>query len=564
MEKRAILAAILMAGLLILYQFLFLSPPPPPEQPAPPPTAERPKLLPPPAPALPPPRKAERPVVAQRTATIESPLYRAAVSSEGARLEEWVLHYRGEKPMVVSHQGGPRGLIVTRPGLAPQAVAFDLDARELVLGPGSPSGELTFAGEDRFGLQLRGRLRFDSGDYKVEVTFRLENRHSVPQSVEVALPWATAKEWPKEQAELFQGQRPGRVVSLSEGQVRRIDLSAVADTQVAGQWIGLESEWYLGAIVAQTPDFKLIMSKGEDGTVEVGLKTAPLLLAPGQIWEGRAFYYVGPKEYDRLKALGVGLEGAIYFGGFPVPRSYGGLPMEWFSVPILWLMNFFHRYIGNYGLAIILLTVVIKILFYPLTLKSIGSMKAMQALQPQVNALRAKYKNDPQRVQRETMELYRKHKVNPMGGCLPMVIQIPIFYALYVTLSVAVELQNSALLCLGKAPNWVPGLGGAGLWICDLAQHDPTYILPLLMGASMFVQQKMTPVVGDPRQAKIMLMMPVVFTFMFLNLPSGLVLYWLTSNILQILQQYYMDRRAKSATVRPVGKESPKEKGAQR
>ena len=140
-----------------------------------------------------------------------------------------------------------------------------------------------------------------------------------------------------------------------------------------------------------------------------------------------------------------------------------------------------------------------------------------------------------------------------------MVIQIPIFYALYVTLSVTVELQNSALLCLGKAPTWVPGLGGAQLWICDLAQHDPTYILPLLMGASMFIQQKMTPTMGDPRQAKVMLMMPLVFTFMFLNLPSGLVLYWLVSNILQILQQYYLDRRAK-----PTAKDSPKEKGSQR
>jgi len=164
-------------------------------------------------------------------------------------------------------------------------------------------------------------------------------------------------------------------------------------------------------------------------------------------------------------------------------------------------------------------------------------MKAMQTLQPQVNALRSKYKSDSQRLQRETMALYKAHKVNPLGGCLPMIVQIPIFYALYVALVVSVEIQNAPFICFGRVL-------GMELWICDLAAQDPTYVLPLLMGASMFVQQKMTPVMGDPRQAKIMLMMPVVFTFMFLNLPAGLVLYWTVSNVLQIAQQTYMDRGA--------------------
>ncbi len=201
-------------------------------------------------------------------------------------------------------------------------------------------------------------------------------------------------------------------------------------------------------------------------------------------------------------------------------------------------MNFFYSYTRNYGVAIILLTVITKILFYPLTMKSLSSMKAMQAIQPQVNALRSKHKNDSQRLQRETMELYRKHRVNPLGGCLPMVIQVPIFYALYVAFSVSVEMQNAKFLCFGR-------IFGMDLWICDLAQQDPTYILPILMGATMFIQQKMTPTMGDPRQAKMMLIMPFVFTFMFLSLPSGLVLYWTVSNVLQILQQHYMDRQAK-------------------
>jgi YidC/Oxa1 family membrane protein insertase len=204
--------------------------------------------------------------------------------------------------------------------------------------------------------------------------------------------------------------------------------------------------------------------------------------------------------------------------------------MWWFCVPLLWLMNFFGTWLPgqNYGVAIILLTVLVKLVFYPLSLKSMRSMKAMQALQPQLNALRSKYRSDPQRFQREQMEIFRKYGVNPMGGCLPMVVQIPIFYALYLTLQYSVELQGAPFM----------------LWIDDLSKKDPWYVLPILMGISMLVQQKMTPTVGDPRQAQIMLIMPVVFTFMFLEFPTGLVLYWLVNNVLSIGQQYLIDRSA--------------------
>jgi YidC/Oxa1 family membrane protein insertase len=264
-------------------------------------------------------------------------------------------------------------------------------------------------------------------------------------------------------------------------------------------------------------------------------------IAPGKAWEGEVTMFAGPKEYRLLE--GLKLEETLNFGGFPIPWYWGGLPMRWIGVPILWLMNWTYKHVGNYGIAIILLTVISKVLFYPLTVKSMRSMKAMQALQPQVNALRSRYQKDPQALQRETLALYRKHKVNPMGGCLPMVAQVPIFYALYLALSVSVELQNAAFLCFGR-------LFGVDLWICDLAAHDPTYVLPVLMGVTMFVQQKLTPTMGDPRQAKMMLFMPVVFTFMFLNLPSGLVLYWTVSNVLQILQQKLMDRPARRRATR--------------
>ena len=537
MEKRALLAAALTIGLLLLYQVLF--PPVPPSPPEAPPVERKA----PPTPEAPAPPSAlaaaARPAPAPpRTVTVETPAYRAQVGSDGGRLLEWMLRYRGDKPMIVPGSLGSRGLSLQRSQRGPEPLAFEVKTDRLVLGPDRLRGELALVAEDSFGMRVVEALRFEAGDFGVEVQIKLENRHSVPQVVEVLLPWSTLEKWPEGEAEKFQGQRPTRVVSLTSNGLQRAGFADVTGATVEGGWIGLESEWYIVALLPQSPGFKLVTTRDPDGHVEVALKATPPPLAPGQNWEGRARVYIGPKEYNRLKALGVGLEDAIDFGGFPLPRKYGGLPMGWFAVPILWLMNFFYSYVPNYGVAIILLTVITKILFFPLTVKSMASMKAMQTLQPQINALRAKYQKDSQRLQRETMELYRKHKVNPMGGCLPMLVQVPIFYALYLVFSLSVELQNAAFLCFGT-------IFGRALWVCDLAQYDPTYVLPILMGISMFVQQKMTPTVGDPTQAKIMLLMPVVFTFMFLNLPSGLVLYWFVSNVLQILQQYYMNRATK-------------------
>jgi YidC/Oxa1 family membrane protein insertase len=482
----------------------------------------------------------------QRLARVESPAYVAVVSSEGGKLQEFNLKYRGDKPMVLVGARGPLGLILEQGGVR-EVVPMDLSTEQLTLGPGQPTGDLVLSGENR-GLRVKLTLRFRADNYTIEALTRLENLGSTPRAVGVSLPWSTRASWQGE-PEKFPGQHPTEVLWKTNGHIERLeDLNAVGQHTVTGEWIGMGSIWYLDALIPKSPGFQL-QTAGEPptkngqapaGKVVIAVAATPTI-APGQAWEGRVLLYIGPKELDRLEALG--LQGSINFGGFPLPRKWGGLPMEWLGMPILRLMNWVHdRVYPNYGVAIIILTVISKILFFPLTVMSMRSMKAMQVLGPQINALRSKYKSDPQRMQRETMELYRQHKVNPLGGCLPMVAQVPIFYALYLALSVSVDLQNAPFLCLGRAPAWLPLLGGHDLWICDLAGPDPTYILPVLMGISMFVQQKMTPVMGDPRQAKMMLFMPFVFTFMFLSVASGLVLYWFLSNVLQILQQMYMNR----------------------
>src|SRR6266446_812771 len=528
MEKRAIIAALLMAGLLIAYQTFFMQPTEPPPQPPKvespgPKPAAAPTATPAPSPAAAAPLAA--PSVSDRTATVETPLYRAEISSRGGAITVWDVHFRGDRPMVLDGVLGPSGIRVVAAGRSEQPVQFRLSTESLNLGAQTPAGELILVGEDGFGLRITYSLRFRADSYVIEQALRGENRQNLQQGAEIWTTWAGPVEWPKDH-DAFPGPRPLHVVQLNQGAFwpYRSALSDDLNFLGVGAWVGFESSishagslgqagTYLVAFVPKSPGLRTVEAKtqtpgaGKNGPskrVAVGLVASIPALAPRQAWEGQFLSYIGPMEFERLKALGVGLEKSIYFGGFPIPESKArdwGLPtfpMEWIAVPVFWLLHWFYRMVPNYGVAIILLTIITKLIFFPLTVKSMRSMKAMQALQPQINALRSKFKSDPQRVQRETMELYRANHVNPLGG--------------------------------------------HDVWICDLADADHTYVLPILMGVSMLIQQKMTPTMGDPRQAKMMLIMPVVFTFMFLSLPSGLVLYWTLSNVLQIAQQLYMER----------------------
>jgi YidC/Oxa1 family membrane protein insertase len=569
MDKRTTLALLLMAALLTVYSAVFLRGPEPVRQAeqkteAPAPGPAKPAETPASPAAIPSPKAVAS--VPERTVTIETPLYRATIGSVGGQVKGWDLHFRGEKAMVLPGTIDNLGLAVLRPGQPPSPIAFTPSVETIKLDDAHPTGELRLVGEDGFGVRVTQVIRFRADSYVMDHEIQVENRHSVAQTFDVAMGWSAPAEWPKDH-EAFAGVRPVYVVRLPKGSFwpRREHLGGAESHAGDDRWIGFEGAVapvgqngvYLSALVPRTPEMTVSESRreakrqpgnsNESSTfhlAEIGTRASVASLEPGKSWTGQVSTYVGPMEYDRLKALGVGLEKAIYFGGFPFPESWAAryglpsFPMEWIVVPTLAIMRWFYRFVPNYGIAIILLTVITKVLFFPLTIKSMTSMRAKQALQPQINALRSKYRSDPQRLQRETMELYRIHKVNPLGGCLPMVVQIPIFYALYDALSVSVDLQGAPFICLGH-------LFGMDLWICDLSRHDPTYVLPILMGVSMFVQQKMTPVMGDPRQAKMMLFMPVVFTFMFLNLPAGLVLYWTLSNVLQIGQQKYMEKIGK-------------------
>lgn len=276
-------------------------------------------------------------------------------------------------------------------------------------------------------------------------------------------------------------------------------------------WAGLTNKYYCMAFLPSEKDFKVVNRKIGDKAYSTTLR----LVARGGGAANRIIMYAGPKSHEELGKLERDFKRMINYGWF-----------DFLAKPLYKLLIWFYGFTGNLGWAIIILTIVIKVFFFPLTQKSFKSMKKMQKVQPKLKVLQQRYKNDKTKLNEELVALYKENKINPLGGCLPMLLQIPVFIALYKVLLQSIELKGAHFI-------W---------WLTDLSIKDPYYVTPVLMGISMFIQQKLSPAGSDPMQRNIMLAMPVIFTIMFLRFPSGLVIYWLISNILSILQQYYINR----------------------
>ncbi len=284
-------------------------------------------------------------------------------------------------------------------------------------------------------------------------------------------------------------------------------------------WLAARSKYFMAAVIpSDAPIARAVAARSEQGE---GMTF--VAWSAGNPPSFRV--YLGPISPTHLRELEVGLD---------VVAEFGASPLRPISRLMLSYMTLLYRYLPNYGVVIILLAITIKILFSPLTHKSYESMKRMQQLQPLINELREKHKNNPQALQKATMDLYKEHKVSPLGGCLPMLLQMPVFFALYPLLRGTIELRGAAFVG----------------WIQDLSAPDPYYVLPIVMGVAMFVQQKMTTV--DKRQAAMMYIMPIFLTYIFLRLPAGLVLYWLVFNVLSIGQQALMKGRSETPSPAPA------------
>jgi len=388
------------------------------------------------------------------------------------------------------------------------AVRYHADRTELEL-QGTDAGDIVLTGEGPTGMQLQKRYHFTGSEYLFGVTATASGA-AVPKSMGLVLtPLPVDSLRVKETAIAFSGQVVEKPIT---------DLVKAPLLVDSPAWAGFAAQYFLAAGLP---------SGGPAPATFTAVDGTPIVRLDAPLSDGQAQFdvYAGPKDRDILTRSGHDLDRAINFGWF------------WFiAIPLLRALRLLKHVLGNYGVAIIVLTALVKLVTAPLTRTTFRNMLEMQKIQPQMAKLRERYKDDQMALQKEMMELYRRHRVNPFSGCLPMVLQLPIFVGLYNALSHAIELRHAPF----------------ALWINDLSAPDRLMIggvgvpvLTLFMGASMFVQQWLTPQQGDPTQQRMMMFMPLVFTFMFINFPAGLVLYWLVNNVLTIGQQYLMMRSMK-------------------
>jgi YidC/Oxa1 family membrane protein insertase len=559
MDKRTILAVVLSLAVLLIYQMFFATPPAPQKTATTAQQSEQVKketatkpVFPQTIPAA---KKANaKKAVAAREIRVETSRYLAIFSTKGAALKSFKLKgYEKEcvecaddiypriksfftganepaKPksnelveLIQLKEDMPYPLAVTFPESNVDVAAdsiFETKISKLDLINAKEKQRLVFSLTYDSKIKVEKTFTFDPSNYTIGLDIKIYNLTQTPLSQIPRLSWYQYVD-PQQEVDSYGHEGPVASVakSIERQEVKKLNKETILGPNVL--WGGFESKYFIASFIPENPSLtSVILNRDARDMVSVSMKGQKEVIPGGQSGNFDYSLYLGPKNYSLLKTHNVGLEDSIDFGSW----------LKWLAVPFLLILNFLYSFVNNYGIAIIVLTTLTKIIFWPLGNMSYKSMKEMQKIQPKVAELKEKYKNDQAKIGQETMALYRAHKVNPLSGCLPMIIQIPVFFGLYKALLYSIELRHSPFF-------W---------WIQDLSAKDPYYITPIIMGATQFIQQKMTPAMGDPMQAKIMLLMPVIFTFFFLNFPAGLVIYWLFNNILSIGQQFYINRKLAS------------------
>ncbi len=398
------------------------------------------------------------------------------------------------------------------------------DSYELKEGEDSLTVDLTLTTDS--GVTVTKQYEFARDSYEIQVRYLIDNQSSEPWQANM-----TGKivrdQSPDPTAQNSLGIRAylGMVVSSPEDPYEKYDFDDLKEKSVnqsvTNGWLAFLQHYFLTAWVPEEGQRAQIQSTRRGNLLVMGFVYPATKIAPGESGEVSASAYVGPKIIDRLETVAPNLDRTVDFGW-----------LYFISLPLFIIMEWFYGLVGNWGVAIILLTVLVKAVFFKLSATSYRSMAKMRAVAPQLTRLKELYGDDRQRMSQEMMALYKKEKINPLGGCLPILVQMPVFISLYWVLFESVQLRHAPFM----------------LWINDLSVMDPYFILPLLMGASMMLQMSLNPTPPDPMQAKIMKMMPIIFTVFFLWFPAGLVLYWLTNNILSIAQQWYITRKIEAET----------------
>ena len=372
------------------------------------------------------------------------------------------------------------------------------------------------------GVKLTKTFTFKRGDYSIDVKHTVTNESGAPVSPSLYLQLVRDGNAP-EGEQRFVHTFTGASVYTEGSKFQKFPFDKIESgkaehaTKSDDGWFALIQHYFVSAFIPQDKAPREIFTKKIATNLYAVGNILPLgTIAPGASVTMDARLYSGPEIQSDLEAVAPGLE---------LVKDYGWLTI--IAKPIFWLMTQIHKVLGNWGFTIIALTVLIKLAFFPLSAASYRSMAKMKLVTPKMTAIRERFKSEPQKMNQAMMELYKTEKINPLGGCLPIVIQIPVFISLYWVLLASVEIRNA------------PWIG----WIHDLAAPDPFYILPVLMAVSMFIQTKLNPTPPDPMQAKVMMFMPLIFSVMFFFFPSGLVLYWVTNNVLSIAQQWVITRK---------------------
>lgn len=551
MEKRAILAIVLSLLVVIAWSVFFAPSPhrtPPPEeakQAAPPPAPEEATPKPEQASPRPSPEEAAVPTPppSETLVTVDTGVARLALTNLGAGVKAVQLHEyqtaitKGAPPVEIAPVPGATQVPLTAELHLGQRVeslyevTFAPSTTALRLSDRTPEGTVVFRGRLSDGVIVRRTYHFRYDSYAFEVETHLEGLQPTDKA-SMVLWWGPGLLQHSTEKVSRRGQKAVAPRSYVGGKIFDKAPKEVGATQVEQghvTWTALADTYFAAVLLPQQPEADAIrVRRVRADALMVGLQTPLRNAQPTQTVQ----VYVGPKKQQLLKAVDPSLATKLIDLGIFSPLAR----------PMVDLLHFINGVVRNYGVTIILVTILIKIVFWPLTQKSYKSMQGMQKLQPKIKELQTIYKDDKQAMNQAMMKLYREQKVNPMGGCLPMLLQIPFFFAFYNALLYSIELRHAPFICWEQPVFWV------GRGICDLSVQDPSYITPVLMGISMFVQQKMTPTTGDPTQAKVMQFMPLLFLFFFLKAPAGLVVYWLINNVLSIVQQQMVNRSRRLET----------------
>ncbi|UCH22964.1 MAG: membrane protein insertase YidC [Deltaproteobacteria bacterium] len=483
----------------------------------------------------------EQPDRIVRTITVDTPLYAVNISTKGAVFKSFILKNYREK---VEADSPNKEMVSTDasngtiqlgfdnkqlPDLTEAIFSINPSNDHIILSDKPADIRLSWISDQ--GIVVEKKYIFSPETYLIGLHVTVQNGSSALFSDRLAL---TLTKTFFEKGSVYGFQGPSALINNN---LEQIKLKKIKDKNLySGNlgWIAVQDRYFMSAIIPQNPiEASMRLFFKDNNFLEAQYLQPETVVNPGTQHKYEYQLYIGPKSTKILSRYDNNLDQSIDFGMFDI-----------LAKPCLWLMNFLYdHFIPNYGVAIIILTLLTKILLWPLGSKSYKSMSEMKKIQPLIKQLREKHKNDRKKMNEETMALYRTYKINPLGGCLPMVVQIPVFFALYRMLYEAIELRHAPFF----------------LWINDLSAPDrlfrfdfsipfmqPPYgipVLTLIMGASMLLQQRMSPPMGDPTQAKMMMLMPVVFTFIFINFSSGLVLYWLVNNLVSILQQYYITKK---------------------